>query len=86
MNNDIRSFGIYNEMTIDAIWNVRISHTSYADYQLKEGIYKFTGSNLLNLSDDHEVVLNHTKIVTSSSNSFTTKGNLTKEKYLNVKI
>ena len=37
------------------------------------------------LSDDHEVVLNNSKIISSSPNSFTLRGNLTNEKYLNSK-
>ena len=85
MNSDIRSLEIYNAMIIDKVGNVTIPHTSYADYQLKEGIYKFTGRHLNNLTDDHECFLNNTKIVTSSPNSFTAQGNLTNEKYLDVK-
>lgn len=85
MNNDIRTLEIYNEMIIDKVGNVTIPHTSYADYQLKEGIYKFTDRHLNNLTDDHEVFLNNTKKVSSKANSFTARGNITNEKYLNVK-
>ena len=85
MNADIRTIEIYNEMSIDEKKNVTIPHTSYADYQIKEGINKFSGRSLHNLTDEHEVVLNNTKIVSSKANSFTARGNITNEKYLNVK-
>lgn len=83
---DIRTIEIYDEMTIgENEKNVTIPHTSYADYQLMEGINKYSGRSLHNLTDENEVFLKNTKIVSSSANSFTAKGNLTNEKYLNVK-
>ena len=83
-SDDIKSIRIMDTMEINNK-NMTIPHTSYADYQLEEGINKFPNSNLQKLRENGEVVLNNTKIIDSSSHSFTLRGNLTNEKLLNSK-
>ena len=79
---DIKSITILDTMEINNK-NMTIPHTTYADYQLEEGINEFTKSNLEKLRENGEVVLNNSKIIDSSAYNFTIRGNLTNEKFLN---
>lgn len=81
---DIKSIRIMDTMEINNK-NMTIPHTSYADYQLEKGINQFPNSNLQKLRENGEVVLNNSKIIDSSPNSFTLRGNLTNERFLNSK-
>ena len=82
--NDVKSIKILDTMEISDK-NMTIPHTSYADYQLKEGVNKFTTNILHKLNESSEVVLNNSKIISQSPYSFTLRGNLTNERFLNSK-
>ena len=80
---DVVSFRVNKTMEVTGFGNITIPETAYATYQNNTGIYNFKTNNLKSLSESDTIFLNHTKIVSSSTNNFALRGNMTDTKYLN---